>query len=59
VLARADIVFLRCAYGTDLLRATSAEKVAVEYVADGDLTAQRFINKRLIDAAAKFGTVVR
>jgi uroporphyrin-III C-methyltransferase len=60
LLARADIVFYDALVNADTVAlATSAEKVAVGKRCGRHSTAQRFINKRLIDAAAKFGTVVR
>jgi uroporphyrin-III C-methyltransferase len=60
VLARADIVFYDALVNPDTVAlATKAEKIAVGKRCGRHSTAQRFINKRLIDAAAKFATVVR
>jgi len=60
LLARADIVFHDALVhpGTVAL-AAQAETVAVGKRCGRHSTAQRFINKRLIDAAAKFAIVVR
>ena len=60
LLARADIVFHDALVHPETVAlAVRAEKVAVGKRCGRHSTAQRFINKRLIDAAAKFGTVVR
>ena len=60
VLARADIVFYDALVNPDTVAlATKAEKLAVGKRCGRHSTVQRFINKRLIDAAAKFDTVVR
>ncbi len=60
VLRRAQIVFHDALVdpGTIAL-AVHAEKIAVGKRCGRHSTAQRFINKRLIDAAARFDTVVR
>lgn len=60
LLRRAQIVFHDALVhpGTVAL-AEKAEKIAVGKRCGRHSTAQRFINKRLIDAAAKFDTVVR
>lgn len=60
VLGEAGIVFHDALVSQEiLLLALKARKVAVGKRSGRHSTAQRFINKRLIDAAAKFGTVVR
>ncbi|MBI4190700.1 MAG: uroporphyrinogen-III C-methyltransferase [Betaproteobacteria bacterium] len=60
LLARADIVFHDALVHPDTVAlAVNAEKIAVGKRCGRHSTAQRFINKRLIDAAAKFDTVVR
>ncbi len=60
LLARADIVFHDALVHPDTVAlAVNAETVAVGKRCGRHSTAQRFINKRLIDAAAKFNTVVR
>lgn len=60
VLARADIVFHDALVHPDMLAlAARAEKIPVGKRCGRHSTAQRFINKRLVDAAAAYGTVVR
>jgi uroporphyrin-III C-methyltransferase len=60
LLARADIVFHDALVHPETLAlATSAIKVAVGKRSGRRSTAQRFINKQLIDAAHKYQTVVR
>lgn len=59
-LKRADIVFHDALVHADtLMLAPNAEKIAVGKRCGKRSTAQRFINKRLVDAARKFNTVVR
>ncbi len=60
ILAAADIVFYDALIHPDTLAlAEHAEKVAVGKRCGKHSTAQRFINKRLVDAAAKYANVVR
>lgn len=60
LLARADIVFHDALVHADTLAlATQAVRVAVGKRCGGHSTAQRFINKRLIDAARRHAVVVR
>ena len=60
LLAAADIVFHDALIDDDVLAlAPRAEKVAVGKRCGAHSTSQRFINKRLVDAAAKHRTVVR
>jgi uroporphyrin-III C-methyltransferase len=60
LLARADIVFHDAlVHPQTLALAGRAEKVAVGKRCGRQSTAQRFINKRLVDAAAKHAVVVR
>jgi len=60
ILARADIVFHDALVHPDTLAlAAKAEKIAVGKRCGRHSTAQRFINKRLVDAAAAYETVVR
>jgi uroporphyrin-III C-methyltransferase len=60
ILGRADIVFYDALVHSDTLGlAARAEHVAVGKRSGKLSTAQRFINKRLIDAAHKHGVVVR
>ena len=60
VLARADIVFHDALVHPDTLAlAERAEKIPVGKRCGKHSTAQRFINKRLIDAARRYTTVVR
>ena len=60
LLESADIVFHDALVHPETLAlATRAAKVAVGKRSGRHSTAQKFINKRLIDAAARFGTVVR
>jgi uroporphyrin-III C-methyltransferase len=60
VLARADVVFYDALVHADTLAlAQRAEKMAVGKRCGRHSTAQRFINKRLIDAARKHAVVVR
>ena len=60
LLDRADIVFHDALVHPDTVAlAANAETVAVGKRCGRHSTAQRFINKRLIDAAAKYAVVVR
>jgi len=60
LLADADIVFHDALIGDDVLAlAVRAEKVAVGKRCGAHSTSQRFINKRLVDAAASHRVVVR
>ena len=60
LLAQADIVFYDALVHPDTIAlAERAEKIAVGKRCGKASTAQRFINKRLVDAAQKFQTVVR
>jgi uroporphyrin-III C-methyltransferase len=60
LLARADIVFHDAlVHPQTLALAVRAEKIAVGKRCGRQSTAQRFINKRLVDAAAKHAVVVR
>jgi uroporphyrin-III C-methyltransferase len=60
LLRRADIVFHDALVHADTLAlAEKAEKVAVGKRCGRHSTAQRFINKRLIDAARRYAIVVR
>ncbi len=60
LLRRADIVFHDALVHPDTLAlAERAGKIAVGKRCGRHSTAQRFINKRLVDAARKHGTVVR
>ena len=60
VLARADVVFYdSLVHPETLALAVRAEKVAVGKRSGRRSTAQKFINKRLIDAARRYDVVVR
>src|SRR5688572_21252258 len=60
VLERADVVFHDALVHPETLAiAVRAQKVAVGKRCGKQATAQRFINKRLIDAAHRYGVVVR
>lgn len=60
LLAQADIVFYDALVHPETLAlAESAEKIAVGKRCGKHSTRQRFINKRLIDAARKYAVVVR
>lgn len=60
ILKRADVVFYDALVHPDtLLLAQNAEKIAVGKRCGRHSTAQRFINKRLADAARKYAVVVR
>ena len=60
LLRRADIVFHDALVHADTIAlAANAEKILVGKRCGRFSTAQRFINKRLIDAAKQFGVVVR
>src|SRR6186997_1455819 len=60
LLGDADVVFHDALIGDDVLSlAPRAEKVAVGKRCGAHSTTQRFINKRLVDAAAKHEVVVR
>jgi uroporphyrin-III C-methyltransferase len=60
ILKRADIVFHDAlVHAATIALATGAQKIAVGKRCGRHSTAQRFINKRLVDAARKFSIVVR
>lgn len=60
VIRRADIVFYDALVHPETIAlAVCAEKIAVGKRCGRQSTAQRFINKRLVDAAQKHNTVVR
>jgi uroporphyrin-III C-methyltransferase len=60
ILGRADVVFYDAlVHPETLARATHAHKTAVGKRSGRRSTAQKFINKRLVDAARKYGVVVR
>ncbi len=60
LLARADIVFHDALVEPEVLAlAPDAEKVAVGKRCGAHSTSQRFINKRLVEAAARYDVVVR
>ena len=60
LLAKADIVFHDALVEPDVLAlAPRAEKIAVGKRCGAHSTSQRFINKRLVDAAARHAVVVR
>ena len=60
LLERAGIVFYDAlVHAETVALATHAEKIAVGKRCGSHSTAQRFINKRLIDATAQYSTVVR
>jgi uroporphyrin-III C-methyltransferase len=60
LLARADIVFHDALVEPEMLEyCPHAEKIAVGKRCGKHSTAQKFINKRLIDAALKHSVVVR
>jgi uroporphyrin-III C-methyltransferase len=60
VLERADVVFHDALIAPETLAlAPRAEKIAVGKRCGGHSTVQRFINKRLVDAAARYDVVVR
>jgi uroporphyrin-III C-methyltransferase len=60
LLGRADAVFHDALIGDDVLAlAPRAEKIAVGKRCGAHSTSQRFINKRLVDAASKHEVVVR
>lgn len=60
LLAQADIVFYDALVHPDTIAlAKHAEKIAVGKRCGKASTAQRFINKRLVDAAKKYQTIVR
>ncbi|MEO6927803.1 MAG: uroporphyrinogen-III C-methyltransferase [Casimicrobiaceae bacterium] len=60
LLARADVVLHDALIGGDVLAlAARAEKIAVGKRCGAHSTSQRFINKRLVDAARKAKVVVR
>ena len=60
LLERADIVFYDAlVHPNTVALATRAEKIAVGKRCGKHSTAQRFINKRLVDAAARYAIVVR
>ncbi|MGH8750701.1 MAG: uroporphyrinogen-III C-methyltransferase [Burkholderiales bacterium] len=60
ILKRADIVFYDALVHADTLAlAVNARKIAVGKRCGQHSTAQRFINKRLVDAAHKYGIVAR
>jgi uroporphyrin-III C-methyltransferase len=60
LIAQADIVFYDALVHVETIAlATHAEKIAVGKRCGKHSTAQKFINKRLVDAARKHATVVR
>jgi uroporphyrin-III C-methyltransferase len=60
LLARAEVVFHDALVEADVLAlAAGAEKIAVGKRCGAHSSSQRFINKRLVDAAARYETVVR
>ena len=60
LLARADVVFHDALVEQDVLDlAPAAILVAVGKRCGAHSTSQRFINKRLVDAASRYATVVR
>src|SRR4029077_16708305 len=60
ILGRADVVFYDAlVHPETLARATHAHKTAVGKRSGRRSTAQKFINKRLIDAARRYAVVVR
>jgi uroporphyrin-III C-methyltransferase len=60
LLERADIVFHDALVHPDTLAiAARAEKIAIGKRCGKQSTAQKFINKRLVDAAARYAVVVR
>ena len=60
LLGEADVVFHDALIGDDVLSlAPRAEKIAVGKRCGAHSTSQRFINKRLVDAASKHAVVVR
>jgi uroporphyrin-III C-methyltransferase len=60
LLERADVVFHDALVHPDTIAlAARAEKIAVGKRCGKQSTAQRFINKRLVDAAAKYAVVLR
>lgn len=60
ILERADVVFHDALVGEDILAiAAKAERVAVGKRCGAHSTSQRFINKRLVDAAKRHEIVVR
>lgn len=60
LLERADVVFFDALVGEDILAiASKAERIAVGKRCGAHSTSQRFINKRLVDAAARHEVVVR
>ncbi len=60
VLRRADVVFYDALVAADILAlAACAEKIAVGKRSGRRSTAQRFINKQLVDAARRHAVVVR
>ncbi len=60
ILEQADIVFHDALVHPDTIAlATRAEKIAVGKRCGNHSTAQRFINKRLVEAARKYSVVVR
>src|SRR2546425_11027996 len=59
LLGEADIVFHDALVPEGILSLVKGEKVAVGKRCGRHLTAQRFINKRLADAARRYRVVVR
>jgi uroporphyrin-III C-methyltransferase len=59
LLGEADIVFHDALVSPEILNLSSCEKVAVGKRCGRHSAAQRFINKRLADAARRYRTVVR
>ena len=59
LLGEADIVFYDALVSPEILNLSKGEKIAVGKRCGKHSTAQRFINKRLADAARRYRTVVR
>lgn len=59
LLGEADIVFHDALIGPEILSLVKGEKIAVGKRCGKHSTAQRFINKRLLDAARRYQVVVR
>ena len=59
LLGEADIVFYDALVPEEILHLSKGEKIAVGKRCGKHSTAQRFINKRLADAARRYRTVVR
>jgi uroporphyrin-III C-methyltransferase len=59
LIESADVIFYDALVSEQILALSNAPKFAVGKRCAAHSTAQRFINRRLIDAAAKYATVVR